>query len=65
MNDTLTEFERLGNRASVIFSKPLDDWTMAYSCKNRAMELYHANPELQDRMREIAKGFLWSLKQEL
>lgn len=69
MNDTtrnpIAEFERLGNKASYHFADDsTGEWDLAYKAKRQALELFDANPDLQDQMRETAKGFLWPLNHD-
>lgn len=59
----LAEFYRLGMDASYHYADDsTSEWHLGDHCRARAMEFYHANPELQPRMREIAAQFLWSLE---
>ena len=37
------------------------EWRLARKEKLKALKLFDDNPDLQDEMRVIAKGFLWSL----
>lgn len=59
--NVLKEFEQLGNRASFHFAGPLDEQQLGYSCQVKALKIFDENSELQEDMRKIAKGFLWSL----
>ena len=64
MNDesTLEEFKRLGDSASFHFADDsCKEWPKARTQEAKALALFRANPHLQDDMREIARGFLWSL----
>ena len=66
MNDldesTLEEFKSLGNSASFHYADDsCKEWPQARTQEAKALALFRDNPHLQDDMREIAKGFLWSL----
>lgn len=68
MNDTevLAEFDRLGKDASYHFADDSgNEWGLANKAMREALALFDANPQLQSQMRELAKGFLWSLSFEL
>lgn len=63
MNDVLTEFKRLGAKASFHYADDsCKEWDLAYGAEREALRLYDEHPELEDEMREIAGGFLWSLE---
>lgn len=58
----LREFKDYGQIASYHFADDTGrEWSHAHSLKNRALELYKENPNLQDAMREISKNFLWGI----
>ncbi len=62
----LVEFERLGDEASFHYADDTcKEWGLGQSAEGKAIALFKANPELQDEMREVARGFLWSLPKEL
>ena len=63
MKQILEEFEHLGISASFHFADDsCKEWGTARKQEAKAIALFRDNPELQDEMREIAKGFLWTLK---
>ena len=58
-------FKEFGLKASYHFADDsTGEWDLAYEAENKALKLFDDNPSLQSQMREIAKGFLWSLKRE-
>jgi hypothetical protein len=58
----LNAFKELGNRASFHFADDSgSEWNNGYEYQNQALEWFDSCPELQPKMREIAKKFLWSL----
>lgn len=62
MPPAVEQFVKHGQSASYHFADDSGgEWTLAYSERNKAIELFHANPDLQPLMREEAKRFLWSL----
>jgi hypothetical protein len=63
--DILKQFEELGNTASFHFAGDNSELRSAYDAQTAAMKLYFDNPDLQDQMKKIANGFLWSLELEL
>lgn len=63
--DTLLQFKKHGDSASYHYADDSGgEWGVARDRKTKALELFDSNPPLQAQMREIAKGFLWSLKTE-
>ena len=61
----LTEFESLGKSASYHYADDSGkEWGAAKRSERAAMILFHDHPELQEEMKEIARGFLWSLPKE-
>ena len=61
----IDEFMELGNAASTHFADDsFKEWPKGEELKCKALELFDKYPELHERMREIAKGFLWSLQRE-
>jgi len=59
------EFKTLGLRASYHYADDTasGEWRMGSKLEAQALKMFDAaTPEEQDKMREIAKGFLWSLK---
>ena len=61
----LEEFERLGDSASFHYADDTcKEWGQAQSAEKKAVALYHAHPELKEEMKELARGFLWSLPKE-
>ena len=62
MPDILEQFKDLGISASFHFADDSGkEWNIAHREQGIALALYRDNPALQDDMRKIAKGFLWSL----
>ena len=62
----LTKFESLGLSASFHFADDSGkEWSIAHKEQSEAIALYKQHPELQERMMELSKQFLWSLKSEL
>ena len=65
-NAVLEKFNKLGNQASCHFADDSgSEWGVGNKLKNEALDLYESHPELQEDMRDIAVGFLWSLSFEL
>ena len=61
----LEEFKMHGMKASYHYADDSGrEWHLASREKSAALDLFDANPELQDKMREISHGFLWSLSLE-
>ncbi len=64
--ELLTMFESLGLSASFHFADDSGkEWSMAHKEQSEAITLYKQHPGLQERMMELSKQFLWSLKSEL
>ena len=62
---TLANFKRLGDKASFHYAdESCKEWDLAADAKSKALKIYDENPDLEDEFREIAKGFLWSLKND-
>ena len=62
----LEDFDYLGRTASYHYADDsCGEWKLGDIAKEAAIELFKANPDLQEEMREIAKGFLWSLPKDL
>ena len=58
----LADFEHHGKTASYHYADDTtSEWGVARRAECRALALFDGNVMLQDEMREIAKGFLWSL----
>lgn len=65
MNDTLIKFKRHASRASYHYADDSGkEWGLAKQDKDAALELFDANPDMQDEMRSMAKSELWSLNSE-
>ena len=64
MKQILEEFEHLGISASFHYADDTasGEWRIAANEEAKALALFRDNPHLQADMREIAKGFLWTLK---
>lgn len=63
MNPKLELFKKHGMDASHHYADDsCKEWGLASKSKSYAMTIFNDNPELQDEMRVIAKGFLWSLE---
>lgn len=59
------EFKRAGMDASYHYADDsTKEWGLARKAEREALRLFDAHPEHQDEMREVAKGFLWSLNIE-
>lgn len=60
--EILDQFKDYGNTASYHYADDTtSEWGAGKRAECNALELFDDNPTLQDDMREIAKGFLWSL----
>ena len=65
MTDILTQFKDLGISASCHYADDTGgEWRYGDRDKRSALRLFDDNPASQDAMREIAAGFLWSLKMD-
>jgi len=65
MNE-VEEFKDHGMQASYHFADDSGgEWQQGYNHEREAMKLYDDNPDLQEEMMKISKGFLWSLKLNL
>jgi hypothetical protein len=64
MNIILEQFKKHGDMASFHYAddSASGEWRLGHAEEQKALELFDANPELQNEMREIAKGFLWTLE---
>jgi hypothetical protein len=56
----LDQFADLGSRSSYCLAG--SEYSLGYSLQSDAEQLFIDNLDLQPKMREIAKGFLWTLK---
>ena len=64
-NNIVMQFRDLGDKASYHYADDSgSEWGLADDEKRMALALFDANPELQQEMREVARGFLWSLELE-
>ncbi len=66
MSDILEEFKTLGMKASFHYADDTasGEWRLGVFEESAAVQLFDDHPNLQNQMREIAKGFLWSLDGE-
>ena len=63
MNEVLQQFKDLGMQASYHYACDHgSEWRLGTPLERRALKLFDDNPSMQRYMRDIAKGFLWSLK---
>ena len=64
MNDVLEQFKTHGINASFHYADDTasGEWRLGSAEEAKALELFDDNPSLQPQMRDIAKGFLWSLE---
>lgn len=60
-NNVLEQFEGLGKDASYHYAGDMSEFSAGVALERQALKLFDTHPELQKDMREIAKGFLWSL----
>ena len=59
----LEKFTQLGNQASFHYAADhTSEWRLGTPLEREAIELFDANPDLHAEMREVARGFLWSLE---
>ena len=59
----LEKFTQLGQQASYHYAADrTSEWRLGTPLEREAIAMFDANPELQAQMREVAKGFLWSLE---
>ena len=64
MNDAakIKDFKDLGLTASYHYADDSGkEWGLGRKAQDKALEIFDANPDLQEVMRGIATGFLWSL----
>ena len=60
------QFDYLGRTASFHYADDSGrEWNEGDKLKREAVAIFKANPELQSEMREVAKGFLWSLPESV
>ena len=63
MNEVLQQFKDRGISASHHYADDTcKEWGLADREKAKALKLFDDNPSMQRYMRDIAKGFLWSLE---
>jgi len=61
-NPRLIKFDALGRQASFHYADDSGkEWSQAKTLEAQARALFEQNPDLQDQMREMARGFLWTL----
>ena len=63
-NEILEIFNDLGKRASYHYADDTvsGEWRLGSKCEQAARKLFNDNPDLQDEMLTIAKGFIWTLR---
>ena len=63
MNDVLEQFKTHGINASFHYADDTasGEWRLGSAEEAKALKLFDDNPSLQPQMRDISKGFLWSL----
>ena len=62
MSQLLDNFKKAGMSASYHYADNTGkEWGAAHKLERECLNMFDANPDSQDEMREIAKGFLWSL----
>ena len=60
------QFEYIGRTASYHYADDSGrEWSDGDKLKRVAVAIFEDNPELQAEMREVAKGFLWSLPESV
>lgn len=65
MNEVLAKFKQRSSSASFHWADDTcKEWDLAKREQNAALKIFDDNPGLQDEMREIANGALWSLSKE-
>ena len=64
MNEVLQQFKDRGMSASFHYADDTasGEWRLGRIEEAKALRLFDDNPSMQGYMRDIAKGFLWSLK---
>jgi len=65
MNDILIKFKQHASRASYHYADDsCKEWGSAKQEKDAALKLFDDNPSMQNEMRGMASGELWSLNKE-
>ena len=64
MNEVLQQFKDRGIKASFHYADDTasGEWRLGSIEEAKALKLFDDNPSMQHYMRDIAKGFLWSLE---
>lgn len=58
--DPVATFKKLGDDASYHYADDSTrEWRKATRLVHEALEVFDAHPELQPKMRKVARGFLW------
>ena len=59
----LEKFKQLGHQASYHYAAGrTSEWRLGTPLEREAIAMFDQHPELHAEMRDIAKGFLWSLE---
>ena len=62
IQDRIEEFDTLGRQASFHYADDRGkEWSQAKTLEAQARALFDQHPDLQKQMRELARGFLWTL----
>jgi len=65
MNEIIEQFNKHASSASYHYADDsCKEWGSADKELALALKLFDDNPDLQDEMRELAKGQLWSIQQK-
>lgn len=60
--EIIEQFNLAGRKASYHYADDsCREWGLARKREEEALAIFDAHPELQEEMREVALGFLWSL----
>ena len=64
MNEVLQQFKDHGMSASFHYADDTasGEWRLGRNEESMALRLFDDNPSMRGYMRDIAKGFLWSLE---
>ena len=61
-DELLAQFRKGGSTASYHFADDTaSEWGLGSKHEKEALRIFDNHPELEEELREIAKGFLWSL----
>lgn len=62
IEEILQDFKQLGETASYHYADDsTKEWDLASRAEQKALEIFDNHPDLEEKFREIALGFLWSL----